>query len=70
MTNHKKAGKLLRDKLLARDPDYYRKLGKLGGSTPKRPGGFAVMDKDKLREAARKGGRTRVENYKRSQKQS
>ena len=35
--------------------DYYAKIGSMGGKK-KVPKGFAVMDKDKVREAGRKGG--------------
>lgn len=31
MGNTKEGAKKTRDKLLAKDPDYYKKLGKLGG---------------------------------------
>lgn len=44
-------------KIMARDPDFYKRIGKIGGSKTFGNKGFAVMDKDKLREAARKGGR-------------
>ena len=37
--------------------DYYKKLGKLGGTTPKKHGGgFAVMDPEKHKAASSKGG--------------
>jgi len=53
------AGKIKRDKLLAIDPDYYKKMGALGGAKG-HGGGFAYMKAhgqlDKVRELGRKGG--------------
>lgn len=39
----------------ANDPSFYQKIGKLGGSA-RVPKGFAVMDKEKVRQAGRLGG--------------
>ena len=47
----KENGKQARDKLLARDPNYYKKLGAKGGKASK-TGGFAAN-----RELASKAGR-------------
>lgn len=47
--------KKARATLLAKDPDYFKKLGKLGGKA-KVPKGFAKMDKDRLSEVSSRGG--------------
>lgn len=44
-----------RDKILAKDPDYYSKLGSIGGSK-RLPKGFALMPHEKVQAAGRKGG--------------
>lgn len=50
-------GKLTAQKNLAKDPDYYRKLGSLGGKAPTiTPKGFAA-NKDTARSAGFTGGR-------------
>jgi general stress protein YciG len=41
--------------ILKRDPDHFKKIGAKGGSA-KVPKGFAVMDKERLREVSAKGG--------------
>ncbi len=42
---------------LARDPDYYRNLGRLGGSSPKtKPHGFLCATPEERRQWGRKGG--------------
>ena len=49
-------GKLTAQKNLAKDPDYYRKLGSLGGKAPTtKPKGFAA-DIERARIAGRKSG--------------
>lgn len=48
-------GKKTAEYLKKQDPDFYRKLGRLGGRK-KVPKGFAKMDKKKVAEAGRKGG--------------
>lgn len=45
-------GKNTRDTLLAKDPDFYKKIGRLGGKA-KVPKGFAMADKEVLKERAR-----------------
>ncbi|WP_368858989.1 general stress protein [Mycolicibacterium neoaurum] len=46
-----------RDKNLAKDPDFYRKIGKRGGKAPRNmPRGFAAMPPEKVSAAGRKGG--------------
>lgn len=60
MSGNKTGGLKARDTILARDPDYYRRIGKLGGSaTSDRPRGFAYLagvDPAKLSEVSAKGG--------------
>lgn len=46
-----KASKTIKE----RDPDFYKKIGKIGGMNG-HTGGFASMDREKVREAGRKGG--------------
>lgn len=51
----RKAAKTIKSK----NPNFYREIGSLGGRKGKADGtikGFAVMDKQKVREAGRKGG--------------
>lgn len=38
-------------------PDYYQKIGKMGGSVKSPTKGFGSMSKEKIREAGAKGGR-------------
>jgi general stress protein YciG len=45
-----------RDKNLKKNPNFYRDIAKLGGLA-KVPKGFACMDKDKVIEAGRLGGK-------------
>jgi len=59
----KEGGKKTRDKNLARDPDFYRKIGAKGGKIS-RTGGFAYANKyldesapGHPHQAGRKGGR-------------
>lgn len=50
-------GKAVAERLKAEDPDYFRKMGQKGGSTPKtKPSGFAAMTREQRIEAGRKGG--------------
>jgi general stress protein YciG len=42
---------------LAKDPDYFRKLGAKGGSAPHAVRGFQAMSPEQIREAGAKGGR-------------
>ena len=49
---------LARDRLLEIDPDHYRKIGHLGGSSKKtKPSGFAAMPRRKVVAAGKKGGK-------------
>jgi len=60
MSGTQTGGRLSRDKLTKADPNFYRKLGALGGRGDrgnKMDKGFATMDKLKHREASAKGGR-------------
>lgn len=57
MPNTKIGGAKAAQKLLAKDPLYYVKLGAKGGKAPKtRPGGFATMSPERLKEVSAKGG--------------
>jgi len=51
----KQGGYITRDKNLAKDPDYYKKLGSRGGSRRVATKGFGHPDID-AHEAGRKGG--------------
>lgn len=60
MAGTRTGGMTARDKMLARDPDYYKKLGKRGGSKKGVVKGFAYMREngewDKISKAGRLGG--------------
>jgi len=58
-SNYLLRGIKTRDKLLSRDPDYYKKIGKLGGSVTGKVCGFASMSKEKHKEATARGLATR-----------
>lgn len=53
MGGTKKGGKKLRDDLLSRDPDYYKKIRAKRKSYPKHDG---LFDSEKAKEAGKKGG--------------
>ncbi len=55
MAGTKAGGKLAAQKNLARDPDFYVKIGAMGGRKG-RTGGF-YANRELAREAGRKGGR-------------
>lgn len=55
MAGNKWGGRKATQTNLKKDPDHYAKIGRIGGSA-KVPKGFAVMDKEKVSEAGRKGG--------------
>lgn len=55
MAGTKAGGMKARDKNLAKDPDFYRNIGRRGGSA-KVPKGFA-LNPELARTAAAKGGR-------------
>lgn len=55
MSGTSKGGQLAYQKNIAKDPDFYRKIGSKGGKTS-RGGGFASMPKEKVSMAGRKGG--------------
>lgn len=65
--NHE-GGIKTRDKLLARDPDHYRKIGSIGGRNG-HSGGFAA-NPELAREAGHKGGLKRIENLRRKQNEN
>lgn len=54
MTATREGGKLAAQKNLARNPNHFREIGKLGGSK-RVPKGFA-MDRELASEAGRRGG--------------
>ena len=55
MAGTKQGGVKNKAKLLALDPDYFRKLGSRGGKVGGSKG-FALMDKDRLRQLGHIGG--------------
>lgn len=61
MSANQEGGKKTAKKLLAADPDYYRKIGsksKAGWvAKGRKPRGFSVMPKDKLKEISARAGR-------------
>jgi uncharacterized protein len=64
MTGNRISGLKSRDKLLAKDPDHYKKLGKKGGGTPtKKLKGFAARP-DLARTLGSKGGYKKATNLK------
>jgi len=64
MSGTTNGGKLSAEKLTKKDPNYYSKIGKRGGSVSGIKKGFALMDKDKQREASSRGGKNRHVNSK------
>ncbi len=59
MTATRAGGLKARDKNLAKDPDFYKKIGSLGGSKGAKDGtikGFA-LDRDRAVRAGAKGGK-------------
>lgn len=61
MAGTKIGGQRARDKNLKKDPDFYKKLGKIGGSRPKtKPFGFRYMalnNPDRHKKVSAQGGR-------------
>lgn len=55
----KKAAK----KMLKKDPDYYRKIGAMGGVAGK-TGRFSTLPKKELKRLASEGGKARARKYK------
>lgn len=58
MPGTKEGARKAREKNLAKDPDFYKKIGQKGGQNS-RGGGFAYMaqhDPQRLREVSAKGG--------------
>lgn len=55
--------KLARDRILSRDPDYFKRIGAKGGKASGTGGfwyaKFVVGDIERIRAAGRKGGRLR-----------
>ena len=58
MTSRQEAARLRRDSLLAKDPDYFKKLA-AKGKGKKAPGRGFAANKDLAREAGAKGGKSR-----------
>jgi general stress protein YciG len=56
MTGTKAGSQLAKSKVLARDPDYFKKIGALGGKALTGNKGFANMPREKVAEAGRLGG--------------
>jgi general stress protein YciG len=56
MAGNRAGGLKTREKNLARNPDYYREMGRMGGSVKGTQGGFASMTPEQRSEAGRKGG--------------
>lgn len=47
-----------RDKNLAKNPNFYRDIGRKGGKAPSdKPRGFATMTPERLKEVSAKGGK-------------
>src|SRR5690606_17598024 len=55
MPGNRTGGLKTRDKNLAKDPDFYAKIGSIGGSK-RFPKGFALMPHEKVVAASKKGG--------------
>lgn len=55
MAGNRASGLSSRDRLLAIDPDWYAKIGAIGGKK-KVPKGFALMSPEKHKGASSKGG--------------
>jgi hypothetical protein len=52
-----------RDAHLTNDPDYYKKLARLGGIAPHtKPQGFATLTPEQHKEYSSKGGRNAKQN--------
>ena len=59
MAGTRAGGLKAREKNLASNPNFYRDLGRLGGSAPTTaPKGFAAMSREDHVAASKKGGRT------------
>lgn len=56
MAGTRAGGLKSRDKCLARDPDHYSKIGKIGGKIS-RGGGFCTMSKEQHLAVSARGGR-------------
>ena len=56
MAGTKEGGQLAKAKILKRDPDFYKRIGRIGGKNG-HTGGFAKMDSELHRLASIKGGR-------------
>lgn len=65
MAGNKEGAKKARDTILAKDPDFYQKIGAKSWDNPDRSHetGFAKMDKEKHRAVSKKGGQKTKEDY-------
>ena len=56
MTATREGGLKIAAKMTKLDPDYYRKIGAIGGRNGTGKKGFALMDREKVSAAGMKGG--------------
>lgn len=59
LTTRQLGGHAAKDKNRANDPDFYRKIGSMGGKAPHKIRGFQAMTLEQRQEAGRKGGSAR-----------
>lgn len=66
MSGNKEGARKAREKILAKDPDFYAKIGAKSWSNPKRSHetGFALMPEELRKELGAKGGRKTKKEYK------
>lgn len=65
MAQSKEGSKKAKATLLAKDPDYFKKLGALGGKAKVKKG-FAKMSPERLREVSSTGGINKGKNHERN----
>lgn len=72
MPGNKIGGQKTAARMLARDPDWYHKIGAMAHESwvknGRKPKGFAAMSPEKVSEAGRKGGAATRRKYKREPK--
>lgn len=59
MSGTSAGGKKAAEKIRSKDPDFYRRIGKVGGSRTSGAKGFALMDPRAHQAASSKGGKTK-----------
>jgi hypothetical protein len=66
MAGNAEGARKAREKILARDPDFYKKIGAKSWDNPNRSHetGFALMSEEQRKELGAKGGRKTKEEYK------